>query len=177
MRRAGEIAGLPVVVVDSGLVIGRVKELVFDFGHGRLAGFVVGGRDGVGYLPFDQVYSLGGTAVTVGVEAVFVPLDSVPAPVKRLLEARNDSPRGRRVLTRTGRMLGRVEDILLDAESGAVWGYELTGGFIDDFINGRKAVPLTDEIVTGPDTLVVPDDGQRHPAERHPTDGGGAGRR
>lgn len=148
MRRRGDVTGLPVVMIDSGLQLGRVKDVVFDFGRGRLTGLVVSRRGRDIFLPFDLVHSLGQTAVTVGAEAVLLPADPAQAtPI----------PKGRRVLTRDGQVLGQVDDVIFDPDSGAVWGYEVTGGFITDFVDGRRAVPLTDEIVIGPDAMVVPE--------------------
>ncbi len=184
MRRRGEVAGLPVVVIDSGRALGHVKDAVFDLARGRLTGLVVSCRGGDTFLAFDQVYSLGETAVTIGAEAVLLPLprtaaSSAPAvtPAASPPVASEASvatapagsfPKGRRVFTRDGQVLGQVDDVIFDPDSGAVWGYEITGGFIHDFINGRKAVPLTEEIVIGPDAVVVPE-----PDEMRPADGGG----
>jgi len=157
MRRRGEVAGLPVVVVDSGRAVGRVKDVVFDLGQGRLSGFIVVSRGSRAFLPFEQVHSLGASAVTIGAEAVLVP--SFPAPV-------GASPVGKSVLTREGQLLGTIDDVLFDPESGAVWGYQVTAGFISDFVEGKKAVVLTEEIVEGPDSVVVGDAGDvREPGD------------
>ncbi len=158
MRRRAEVAGLPVVVIDSGRVLGHVTDAVFDLDNGRLDGLKVSARGAELYLPFAHVYNLGATAVTVGAEAV------LQAEVPR----GSGFPKGRRVLTRGGELLGLVDDVIFDPDSGAVWGYEMTGGFIADFVEGRKTVPLTDEIVIGPDALVIPED------ERPPGSEGGS---
>jgi uncharacterized protein YrrD len=52
-------------------------------------------------------------------------------------------------------MLGYVDDVIFDPESGAVWGYELTTGLLADFVDGRKTLPLTEGLVVGPDSVVV----------------------
>lgn len=148
MRRRGEVAGLPVIVVDSGKAVGWVKELVFDLGQGRLRGLLVvsGGRDV--FLPFDQVHCLGPTAVTVGAEVVMLPAEGAGGKVEPF-------PQGKRVLTREGQVLGFIDDVIFDPDSGAVWGYQVTAGFISDFVDGKKALPLTDDLVVGPDSVVV----------------------
>lgn len=157
MRRRGDVAGLPVVVVDSGKSVGRVRDGVFDLGRGRLKGLlVVCGAEEL-YLPFDQVHSLGATAVTVGADAVLLSVgDGLSAEAQPV-------PQGKRVMTREGEVLGVVDDVIFDAESGAVWGYQVTGGFISDFVDGKRNVPLTEEIIVGPDALVVPGIGSLRP--------------
>lgn len=166
MRRRGEVAGLPVVVIDSGRTLGRVKDAVFDLGRGRLTGLIVSCRGVDAFLTFDEVHNLGQTAVTVGAEAVLVPMPAAAAgEASSTTEPAGPFPKGRRVLTRDGQVLGQVDDVIFDPDSGAVWGYEITGGFISDFINGRKAVPLTEEIVIGPDAVIVPEADEVRPAD------------
>lgn len=172
MRRGLEVAGLPVVQLDSGRVVGRVKEAVFDLARGRLEGLrVVVDRVEV-FLAFDQVYSLGENSVTVGAEVAFAPASQMggsgrsptagpqPAGAGRP-GARPGGAVGKRVLDAEGRVLGFVDDVLFDPESGAVWGYEVSAGFISDFVEGRKSVPLTEELVVGPDSILLP---QEEPA-------------
>jgi uncharacterized protein YrrD len=151
MRRRGAVDGLPVVVVDSGRTVGRVKEGVFDPDHARLTGFIVAAGPAELYLPFDQVHSVGATAITVGAEAVLLPVEvGLPAQVGSI-------PEGKRVVTREGELLGIVDDVIFDGESGAIWGYQVSGGFVSDFIDGKRNLPLTDELVIGPDAIVVAD--------------------
>jgi len=156
MRCRAEVVGLPVVEIDSGRVIGRVKDLVFDLGHGRLESLIVqAGRSEV-RLPFDQVHSLGESAVTVGAEVRFEPVEggSKAAAAATACVA----PMGKRILSREGRVLGLVDDVIFDADSGAVWGYQVSAGLLVDFVEGKKAVPLTDELIVGPDSVVVAED-------------------
>ncbi len=153
MRRRGEVAGLPVVVIDSGKTVGRVKDVVFDLDHGRLRGLLVVWKGGEAFLPFDQVHNLGPQAVTVGAETVMLPADARGGAEDPA--ASRPWALGKRVLTREGQVLGFVDDVIFDPESGAVWGYQVTAGFIADFVDGKKALPLTDEMVVGPDAVVV----------------------
>ncbi|HCW51149.1 MAG TPA: hypothetical protein DGR79_03645 [Clostridiales bacterium] len=163
MRGRVEVTGLPVVETGSGRVLGRVKDLAFDLGRGRLEGLVVGTGRGEAFLPFDDVKSLGEAAVMVETGTVL-------APGRRPDRAESspdgtDYPLGKKVLTRDGRVLGTIDDVIFDPDSGAVWGYQVSAGFLTDFVDGKKAVPLTDELIVGPDSVVVPDDELRSPAD------------
>jgi uncharacterized protein YrrD len=153
MRRRTELAGLPVVEIDSGKVRGKVKDLDFDLDKGRVRGIIVVSGRTEGFIPFDQIYHVGAAAVTVGVEAQILPLERHSDPF----------PLGKRVFSREGRALGVIDDILFDGESGSVWGYQVTAGLLSDFVEGKKGVALTDELVVGPDSIVVTDAGLERP--------------
>lgn len=156
MRSRAEIKDLPVVDVDSGRVLGRVKELLVDLSHGRVTGLLVAAGRRQLFLPFDKVETLGDSVVTVGAAVSLEPAHDVDP---------QDGPVGKRVVNRDGRLLGQVGDIIFDAESGCLWGYELSAGVLADFVEGRKAVALTDELVIGPDSVITPDGALPYPEE------------
>jgi len=190
LRRRTDTLDLPVVAEDSGRTVGKVKDLVFDLGCGRLEGLRVAvGADEV-FLPFDTV-RLDLTRVTVKREAEVGRARGRSRQGDRARgqsgqggrarepsrqggwvaggreahhEHDHEPPLGRPVVTRTGRLVGLVDDIVFDPESGTVWGFELSTGFITDFVEGKKAVPLTDELVVGPAGVVVVDPDDLRPA-------------
>jgi len=173
MRRRADLSGFPVVEIDSGRTLGRITDIVFDFDQGRLQGFVVEGAGDRGYLAFDQVESIGSSAVTARAGAG---LEPAPSSAPRTAAPGTDAagtdapaagrgPVGLRVITRDGRVLGFIDDIIFDPDSGVVWGYQVTGGLLSDLVDGKKAVPLTDELVVGPDSVVIPDGGLRGSGE------------
>ncbi|MCL6581304.1 MAG: PRC-barrel domain-containing protein [Firmicutes bacterium] len=165
MRRRTDTVDLPVVAEDSGRTVGKVKDLVFDLGCGRLEGLRVAvGADEV-FLPFDTV-RLDLTRVTVRREAEIgrARVRSRRGGGTTGGREAHEPPLGRPVVTRAGRLIGLVDDIVFDPESGTVWGYELSTGFITDFVEGKKAVPLTDELVVGPAGVVVVDPDELRPA-------------
>jgi len=148
MRRRTELSGIPVVELDSGRVLGKVKDVDINLANGRLRGLVVALGRKEGFIPFDQIYHLGAAAVTVGAEAPILPhrREEDPFPV------------GKRVFNREGRVLGVIDDVLFDGESGSVWGYQVTAGLLSDFVDGKKGVALTNELVVGPDSVVITDE-------------------
>ncbi len=166
MRCRRDLTGLPVVEVDSGRVRGKVRDVVFNLDRGRVRGLVVSPTAGeTGFLPFEQVYKVGVSAVTVGVEAQILPWDGTEGD-------RAGVPLGKRVLSCEGEVLGVVDDVLFDPESGAVWGYQVTRGLLSDLVDGKRGVSLTDEVVVGPDSVVVPN-GRLEPPQAG--EGGGSG--
>jgi len=165
MRRRADLCGLPVVEIDSGRTLGQIADTVFDLDRGRLEGFIVEGAAGRVYLSFDQVYNIGANAVTVGAEAYLHPAAASPGSAPGATGTDDCPPAGRRaplglrVVTRGGQLAGLIDDIIFDPESGTVWGYQVTTGLLSDLVDGKKAVPLTDELVIGPDSVIVPDGG------------------
>ncbi len=188
MRRRTDLKGLPVVRVDSGETVGRVRDVVLDLEHGRLLGLKVAlGRREV-FVPWDDIHGLGVSAVTVEAGVVLGKDRGAPGQggaargdaTRAAAEGAADSEGepgashvaapgvlGKRVLSRDGREVGLVDDVIIDAESGSVWGYQVSGGFISDFVDGKRGVPLTDELVVGPDTVILGED--------YPRDGGEGG--
>lgn len=49
---------------------------------------------------------------------------------------------GKLVINSRGEILGIIRDLLIDAESGAIKAYELSEGYIDDIVKGRRIIEL-----------------------------------
>ncbi|HEY3111477.1 MAG TPA: PRC-barrel domain-containing protein [Chloroflexota bacterium] len=131
MIRATRLRDLPVVDLESAVKIGRVHELILDPGRRRVAAVVVRrgrslfGTGGDWTVPAAAVVSVGVDALTIRSFRSY----------ERSMELANyptlASLFGRKVLSRRGKMLGAVADILLDERTGAIAGYALdvrTGG-------------------------------------------------
>lgn len=149
--QATAIAGLPVVGIDSGDALAEIKDVVYDPEQGRLLGFTLNKRGFLHgpmktVLPFDEA--------TVGRDAVMVASEEAVShrPDDLSREATDSAGRnvlGNEVLTEAGRRLGKVTDLIVDAASGDVVGYELEG---DPELQARAGSPLLMPI---PDTLAV----------------------
>ena len=63
--------------------------------------------------------------------------------------------RGLRLQTTTGKDLGKIEDVRFDEQTGAVQGYELSGGMLSDAFGGRSFLPTPMTIELGKDLAFV----------------------
>ena len=96
-----------VVDTSTAETIGRVSSFQIDPTGPSVAGVVVKGKPG-GMVPFGDVIGFGPDAVTIP-SAMVVIEDPGALPT-------DDDARGSRLLDETGRRLGKVEDLTMDAD-------------------------------------------------------------
>lgn len=116
MKKSVDILGLPVISISEGTELGTAKSLVINPAQGAVAALVV--DDGKWYLgakllPFAAVAGLGESAITVESAASVVSVTGAP-DLEKLLAA-GVSVIGAKVLTKTGRIQGRVTELAIDA--------------------------------------------------------------
>lgn len=155
MKRRGNLLGLPVVAVDTGRKIGEVEEVLFDARRGRVLGFLLEGGGwltGYRYVPLARTSFVGRDALTVktdrgSVERVWgSELRKVFNLQKRLL--------GKRVFSPQGGDLGVIDDVVFTAD-GRIRGFQLSGGFLEDWLRGKEFLPLRKGLTVGPDAIIV----------------------
>jgi uncharacterized protein YrrD len=97
----------------------------------------------------------------IGIDAVIVPSKDVIMPssqyetIHRILES-NNILNGTRIMTTDGRDLGILIDFYFDQKTGAVEGYEASGGLFADAYSGRSFVPAPQTLKIGEDVAFVP---------------------
>ncbi len=160
LMRATELAGLPVVSIAEGEALADVKDVVYNPDKGSLLGFTLNKR---GFLrgPMKAVLPMSGV-VGIGRDAVMV-ADTGACEEQGGLAAEAQSSAGRNVvgndvLTDAGQRLGKVTDIVVAAESGEVFGYELEG---DPKLQGhhpgqRLFLPIPATLAVSGTALMVP---------------------
>jgi uncharacterized protein YrrD len=158
LLHASALSGLPVVTLG-GDREALVKDVVFDRGDGRIAGFTLNNpgllsRSRKDALPADGVYGFGDAAVTIKDTSVLVPLDEVAPAAER---AGADVLNGQ-VLTDGGTELGKVVDVVLDlaARPPDVVGYEIEPGPALPSHGKRVLVPLPVTGAVSGERLIVP---------------------
>jgi sporulation protein YlmC with PRC-barrel domain len=80
--------------------------------------------------------------------------DTEPA-IKGVLEHKNVL-KGTKIMTTDGRDLGTMVDLYFDEHTGAVEGYEASGGLFADAATGRSFVPAPQTLKIGQDVAFVP---------------------
>lgn len=167
MIRAKELGGRAVVDVDAAEKLGRIDRIVLDPESRRVAGFVISrgssifNNDKDIVLPASCVHAVGPDAVTVRrlADEAVDGLDSLP---------RVSDIAGRKVVSESGRLMGTVDDVLIDEADGRIIGYALAGrgveGKLRDMVGGdtedrRPAFLRADaNLRAGRDLIVAPDD-------------------
>jgi sporulation protein YlmC with PRC-barrel domain len=174
--RATELSGRAVVDIDAAERLGRVDRIVLDPDARQVAGFVVsrgssllgGGEHST--LPASSVHAIGPDAITVRRQAA--------EPTDRLTHLPRVSDMvGRKVVSETGRVLGTVQDVLIDERDGRIVGYALAGDGLDDKI--KAMLPSMQErddrrmpylradasLKAGKDLIVAPEDAVAYDTE------------
>jgi uncharacterized protein YrrD len=155
VRRAKTLLDLPIISLADGLVLGRVRDVVFNPSGGRIAGLLIreaGLISDARLVPLEKVRSLGRDAVTVPDRSAVVPSIRV-RPLRRLL---NSGVRltGLHILTEGGRDLGTINEVFV-GPTGEIVGYELNPGVVEETVSGKRLVPGAELITAGPDAAIV----------------------
>ena len=168
MIKGSKLVGRSVVDMDAAEKLGKVKEIIVQRDGERIAGFVVSHSEtllGTGgtrrTVPARALNAIGPDAITVHGGSVTEPsateLDSFP---------RMSDVIGHKMVTQSGRLLGSIDDILIDPQDGTIIGFVLGEGVkskLENMFNADRAhtpgyVRADADLQVGNDLIVVPDD-------------------
>ncbi|MDR6225197.1 PRC-barrel domain-containing protein [Desmospora profundinema] len=158
MRKSQDIIGLPIIHVSTGKRLGAVRDVLFDRNQ-QFQGLLVEAKGWMKrgkYLPAADIRSLGEDAVIANHEKDIRPLDLQAEKWVGLLTGQSKL-KGRTVLMADGSQLGMVEEVYLGHDLGTLWGYELSEGFFNDLMEGRKVIRPQTPLTWGEDVLIADD--------------------
>ena len=129
MIRAYELMGRPVITVDEGVIVGETAGVIIDTASTDVAALIVnviGRFTPPKAVPYALIQGIGDDAVIIENASSLADFGAVP---EILDMGRPDSEiRGVRAITRTGRLLGTVADLMIDLDAGKVVAYEIQSG-------------------------------------------------
>ncbi len=168
MIKGSKLVGRTVVDMDAAEKLGKVKEIIVQRDGERVAGFVVSHSEtllGTGgtrrTVPASALNAIGPDAITVHgsgmTDVSSAELDSLP---------RLSDVIGHKMVTQSGRLLGAIDDILIDPKDGTIIGFVVGEGMkskLENMFNTERAhadgyVRADAELQVGNDLIVVPDD-------------------
>lgn len=157
MRNGKSLIGKPIVAYDSGEKFKTISDLIFDQENNILLGFLV---DESGWFSDALVLPLGNIQA-IGMDGVIVASKEAIASAKEFPQIQNilkmdNILKGTRIMTTDGRDLGTMEDLYFDETTGAIEGYDVSGGMFADAYSGRSFVPAPDTLKIGEDVAFVP---------------------
>ncbi len=161
MKKSVDILGLPVISISEGLELGTAKSLVINPAQGAVAALVV--DDGKWYLgakllPFAAIAGLGESAITVESASNIVPVSGAP-DLEKLLAA-GVTVIGAKVLTKTGRIQGKITEIAVDA-AGKIVNCEIA-----EADGGIAHIPTQRVFTFAKDVVIVADGDAAVPAAK-----------
>ena len=167
MIKGSQLVGRAVIDMEAAERLGRVKEIIVQHDGERVGGFVVvRGETIVGtggtrrMIHASAVYSIGPDAMTVRGSAMkerLAELDNLP---------RMSDIIGHRTVTRSGRLLGVIDDMLINGADGTIVGFVVGEGVrnkLENIFNPQRShvhgyVRADSDLHVGKELIVVPDD-------------------
>ncbi len=160
MLKSQEVIGLSVFHLETGKKVGVVRDVLFDPSQ-RFSGILL--EDGGWlrrrrYVPHDNIESIGKDAVVIRSKQRILPFDEAMAKDLTGICSGQKMLKGRSVLLTSGYELGVIENVYFMEEMGTIIGYELSDGWIDDLMEGRKVLKASEPLVWGQDVLIAKKD-------------------
>jgi uncharacterized protein YrrD len=167
MIKGSQLVGRAVVDMEAAERLGRIKEIIVQRDGTCVAGFiVVHGETIVGtggtkrMIPASALHSIGPDAVTVrgsGMKERLHELDDLP---------RMSDVIGHKMVTRSGRLLGSIDDMLIEGADGTIIGFAVGEGVrnkLENIFNPQRSkvhgyVRADADLHVGNELIVVPDD-------------------
>jgi uncharacterized protein YrrD len=153
--KASEVMGRSVTVREGGQEAGKVKDLIVDQAGQQVLGFLIaeGLLKSTKVAAWASLRAIGPDSVVLSTRDSIVKA-SAAAEIKAALDV-DTSIRGLRLQTTEGKDLGKVEDFYFNEVTGAVEGYEVSGGVVSDTFGGRSFLPTPPSIELGKDIAFV----------------------
>ena len=166
MHKVSDLVGKTIVSSQTGDRMGQVADVLLDPQSNRVLGLVIGGGvfGGEHVLPFGDVQTLGTDAVVArSADGV---LDAKQWRERGVEVARSSALKHKRVLTAGGRLLGQINDVLLD-DVGIVEAFEISRSGFAGLVRRRSRLHQGSDVTIGTDAVLVSD------AAAEAMDGGG----
>ena len=166
MIKGSQLVGRAVIDMEAAERLGKIKEIIVQRDGERVAGFVVvHGETIVGtagkrrVIPASAVHSIGPDAMTVRGSAMqeLAELDNLP---------RMSDIIGHKMITQSGRLLGIIDDMLINRADGTIVGFVVGEGVrskLENIFNPQRSrvhgyVRAEADLHVGKELIVVPDD-------------------
>ena len=166
MIKGSQLVGRAVIDMEAAERLGKIKEIIVQRDGERVAGFVVvHGETMVGtggkrrMIPAAAVHSIGPDAMTVRGSAMheLAELDNLP---------RMSDIIGHKMITQSGRLLGVIDDMLINGADGTIVGFVVGEGVrnkLENIFNPQRSrvhgyVRADANLHVGKELIVVPDD-------------------
>ena len=155
MIKSKHIIGKPLVTIQHGEIIGKVKDVLIDPDRYEVAALVLPRKlfsRKTMVLPRHQVHVFGEDVILIKSNEVMIRDDTLEN-VSSLVAVRKQL-KGQGVVTEEGVRIGIVDDLWID-EEGRVVSYALSKVFVKGPLTESKRIPLGYTRSLGPDVIIV----------------------
>lgn len=151
MKRTRDLKGMPILTLQEGLELGKVREIVVEPSTARIVALLLDKRTPSGeaqVVATANIRNIGPAVVTVEDRSSMVPISRIPR-FQELVRAKTPVL-GKPVITESGTRLGRVGELLVDPESFRIAAVELKKTF-----GKGQSIPAEQIRIIGPDAVVI----------------------
>jgi uncharacterized protein YrrD len=159
MAKGTDVIGKAIIVHTTGEQKESIYDLVVDHARNSVLGFLVDKEGWFGnprMLPIEGVQAIGPDAVIVPSADSFHVIEQDDELYR--FDGGNRVLKGVKIMTEHGKDLGTITDLQFNDTTGAIEGYEVSGGLFADTYSGRSFVPVSQALVVGKDVAFVPDE-------------------
>jgi len=166
MIKGSQLVGRAVIDIEAAERLGKIREIIVQRDGERVAGFVVVHGETIvrtagkrRMIPASAVHSIGPDAMTVRGSAMqeLAELESLP---------RMSDIIGHKMVTQSGRLLGIIDDVLINRADGTIIGFLVGEGVrskLENIFNPQRPrihgyVRAEADLHVGKELIVVPDD-------------------
>lgn len=114
--KASSLKNRPIVSLSGGVKVGEVADLTLDPTNTQVSAVLLTGHDGTSVVPYPAVRHIGPDAVTIDDSRIV----QAPADKSGIADRRISTLNGLPVLNEQGTVIGTVDDLEFDEESGRV---------------------------------------------------------
>lgn len=165
MEKHSEVVGLPVFCTGNNKKLGIIKDVLYCMEEIQAKAVLLQGNGIMQkkkIILLKDIDEIGEDAVIIKPEAVKQYAEYKGGGVKgdgvQGNGARQDKIIEMRVYSKAGEELGVVKDVLFDRKTGNVEGVEISGGILQDIVEGRRIIPFIGKYEFGNDILFVGSD-------------------
>ena len=151
MRRLAELLGLPVISRSNGEILGEVDDVIYLPTSSQIKGLVIRSKEQY-YTESNNIYKIGSDVIIINHSSLLTEYQKSPGIG---ITEDNGTILGETVITNDGKEIGAVNDLVIDENDYRVVGYEVSGGVIQDVLQGRNILSLDDDITYGKDALII----------------------
>ncbi|HEY8885379.1 MAG TPA: PRC-barrel domain-containing protein [Chloroflexota bacterium] len=149
--KASELTNRPIVSLNGGVKVGEVSDLTLDATKVQVSAVLLRGNNGNSVVPYPAVRHIGPDAVTIDDSGI------VQAPVNHggSAERRISTLTGLPVLNEQGIVIGSVDDLEFDEESGRVTAFLIHRGGVMGIGGSHEGIAASAIRGIGPQMVTV----------------------
>lgn len=157
MFKATHMIDKPVININTGQKIKKVKDVLYNYKSQKVEGFLVdegGWFSDAEVIPTRQISRIGDDAVMIESDDAVKKADDLPDELSHIATD-GDYLTRTKIVTKDGNELGKVTDLYFDLPDGQVTELEVSQGAVKDIGEGRVAISPQNIISIGEDATVV----------------------